>query len=231
MSDARRAVDAVFFDVDDTLVDYAPAARAAFAAALGEDASYEQWLALDHFQRWLAGEFTDFDAFRTARMADFLTAIGRDADRARAVELERERFARLPDRYALFDDVEPCLAALRGRGLRLGLITNNGGEHQRDKLARVGLAERFDAVFISDEQGVAKPDPAIFRRACADLGVEPAAAVHVGDNLVADAQGATAAGLRGVWLDRRAEHDGRPLGVPVIRGLAELPAMVTGGAG
>jgi putative hydrolase of the HAD superfamily len=216
-------VEAVFFDVDDTLVDYAPAARAAFAAVLGEDASYEQWLALDHFERWLSGEFDDFAAFRRARMTDFLALIGRADDPA---VLEQQRFAVIAEHYRVFGDVATCLAELRARGLRLGVITNQDGEHQREKLATVGLADRFDAVLISGEVGVAKPDPAIFARACAELHVEPAAAVHVGDNLAADARGAAAAGLRGVWLDRRGEHDGRRLDVDVIGGLAELPALL-----
>lgn len=211
---------AVFLDVDDTLVDYAPAARAAFAAAVGEDASYERWLELDHYERWLSGEFDDFEGFRNTRMADFLALIGRDAEQA--AEIEYRRFTGLAQHYALFDDVEPCLAQLRERDLLLGLITNNESVHQRDKLARVGLADRFDAVVISGEFGTAKPDAAIFRHACDLLGVPPGEAVHVGDNLVVDALGAQAAGLRGVWLDRRGEHDGRPLEVPVVSGLAQL---------
>jgi putative hydrolase of the HAD superfamily len=219
-------IRAVFLDVDDTLVDYAPAARAAFAAALGEDASYEQWLTLDHYERWLNGEYDDFQAMRDARMAAMLRLLGRDAEVERAAEFEQRRFAGLAEHYALFDDVGPCLHALRERGLRVGLITNNEPVHTRHKLGLVGLDTGFDATVISGELGVAKPDPAIFAHACTLAGVEPGEAVHVGDNLVADAQGAHDAGLRGVWLDRRGQHDQRPLEVTVIAGLAELPALL-----
>jgi putative hydrolase of the HAD superfamily len=217
-------VRAVFLDVDDTLVDYAPAARAAFAAAVGEDASYERWLELDHYERWLAGEFDDFEGFRNVRMADFLALIGRDAEQA--AEIEYRRFTGLAQHYALFDDVEPCLRWLRERELLVGLITNNESVHQRDKLHRVGLAGRFDAVVISGEFGTPKPDAAIFRHACGLLALPPSAAMHVGDNLAVDALGAQAAGLQGVWLDRRAEHDGRPLEVSVIGGLAQLAELI-----
>jgi putative hydrolase of the HAD superfamily len=219
-------IKAVFLDVDDTLVDYAPAARAAFAAALGEDASYEQWLELDHYERWLNGEFDDFQAMRDARMADFLRRLGRDEDVRRAGLLEQLRFDGLAQHYRLFDDASPCLDALRAHGLLLGLITNNESVHQRDKLRRVGLDSGFDATVISGELGVAKPNAAIFEHACELVGVEPAQALHVGDNLVADAQGAHGTGLHGVWLDRRGEHDNRPLDVAVIRGLDELPRIV-----
>ncbi|MEO8888713.1 MAG: HAD family hydrolase [Jatrophihabitantaceae bacterium] len=219
-------IRAVFLDVDDTLVDYDPAARAAFAAALGDNTSYDAWLTLDHYARWVAGEFDGFQAFRDSRMHDFLALLGRAADLDRAAELERRRFDSLADHYALFDDVLPLLDVLRRRGIRLGLITNNESVHQRDKLARVGLDSRVDAIVISDEVGVAKPDRAIFDHALDLVGVAAEEAMHIGDNLIADAQGAHAAGLHAVWLDRRGRYDGRPLDCAVVRGLAEVPALL-----
>jgi putative hydrolase of the HAD superfamily len=219
-------IRAVFLDVDDTLVDYAPAARAAFATALGDDAPYEQWLTLDHYERWLAGEFDDFVAFREGRMRDFLAGLGRDADVDRATALERNRFDSLADHYTLFDDVLPLLDALRSKGIRTGLITNNESVHQRDKLARVGLDRLVDVIVISDEVGVAKPDRAIFDHALGLLGVEPGQAMHVGDNIGADAAGAHRAGLRAVWLDRPGRHDDSPLDFAVVRSLAEVPALL-----
>lgn len=105
------------------------------------------------------------------------------------------------------------------------MITNNDGPHQRRKPAMVGLHDAFDAVAISGEIGAGKPDPAIFAHACAALRVAPAAAVHVGDRLDADALGALAAGLRGVLLDRLgvAADERR---VPVVSTLGSLPALV-----
>lgn len=218
-------IRAVFLDVDDTLVDYAPAAHAAFRIAVGDQAPYEQWLGLDHYERWLTGGFENFVAFREGRMRDFLRLLGRDADADRAAEIEQHRFERLADHYRLFADVQPLLAELRGKGVRLGLITNNESVHQRDKLARVGLDTGFDAIVISDEVGVAKPDPAIFEHALALVELDPDEAMHVGDNRRADAQGAHDAGLRAVWLDRAGRHDGTALEFPVVRSLAEVPAL------
>lgn len=219
-------IKAVFLDVDDTLVDYAPAARAAFATTLGADAPYDRWLTLDHYERWLAGEFDGFQEFREGRMRDFLALLGRDADVDRAAALERNRFDSLADHYTLFDDVLPLLDALRSKGIRTGLITNNESVHQRDKLARVGLDRLVDAIVISDEVGVAKPDPAIFGHALGLLDLEPADAMHVGDNLGADAMGAHDAGLRAVWLDRPGRYEGSPLGFTVVRSLAEIPDLL-----
>jgi putative hydrolase of the HAD superfamily len=157
-------------------------------------------------------------------MADYLALVGRGGDDAAA--LEQLRFDSLDAHLTLFDDALPCLASLRERGLLLGLITNNEALHQRRKISSVGLDGLFDAVVISGEVGVAKPDEAIFAHACRAVGVEPSQALHVGDNLRADALGAYGAGLRGVWLDRDGRHDGRELQVPVITALAELTELL-----
>jgi len=221
-----RLVRAVFFDVDDTLVDYATTSRLALDEAMGAAAEYDLWQQISepHFQRYYRGEI-EFAAMRIERTAHFLRELGREADSHRAADLETARFTHLNRSFVLFDDVAACLAALRERSVRLGLITNNDGPHQRRKLAAVGLADSFDAVAISGEVGAAKPDPAIFTYACAALGVAPNEAMHVGDRLDADALGATAVGLSGVWLDRRgAAGDERR--VPVVTTLAELPALV-----
>jgi len=220
-------IRAVFFDVDDTLVDYATTARLALDDAMGAAGEYELWQEISepYFRRYDRGEI-EFAAMRIERTAHFLRELGREDDSRRAADLETARFAALNRSFVLFDDVLPCLAALRERSLRLGVITNNDGPHQRRKLAAVGLADSFDAVAISGEVGAAKPDPVIFTYACAALGVAPNEAVHIGDRLNADALGATAAGLRGVWLDRRSAA-GDERRVPVVSSLAELDALLT----
>jgi putative hydrolase of the HAD superfamily len=220
-------VKAVFLDVDDTLVDYAPAARASFAALFGPDAPYEQWLALDHYERYLNGELS-FRVMRETRMADFLAMLGRHEDVPDAVTFERRRFEGLVEHYRLFDDALPCVADLRERGLRIGLITNNESEHQRDKIRRTGLEGLFDAVIISDEVGVAKPNARIFEHALAALDVAPGEAMHVGDNLAADARGARDAGMCGVWLDRYG--NGQTVrDVPVVHGLHDVSRLLADG--
>ena len=220
-------IDAVFFDVDDTLIDYDTAARAALRDVFGDDADFGVWLEVcePHFARYGRGE-VDFQQMREDRTADFLDVIGRPVGRSAAAELERRRFQLLGRSYQLFDDALPCLRALRERGLRLGLITNNEPVHQRGKLALVGLASGFDAVVISGEVGVAKPDAAIFAHACQAIGVPAERALHVGDRIDLDALAAAEAGLTGVWLDRRGAHDGTLLGVPVIADLGEIPSLV-----
>jgi putative hydrolase of the HAD superfamily len=217
-------VRAVFFDVDDTLVDFASAARAALTTALGPRADYRLWSGLDHYGRFLSGELA-FQTMRQLRMADFLRLLGREDEQSRAPEYERARMAALVAGYRLFPDVPACLAAVRGRGLRTGLITNNESEHQRRKLQQVGLSDGFDAVVISEEVGVAKPDAAVFGLACELAGVRPWEAVHVGDRYDADVAGALGAGLAAIWLDRKHERSGNEP-VPVITDLGELAGLL-----
>lgn len=218
-------MNAVFFDVDETLVDFDAAARAAHRELFDDDgAGYERWCELTpvFWPMFTHGELT-FTEMRDARMARYLREQGLDGD---ADAYEARRWELVERSFSLYDDVRPVLDDLRAAGYRLGVITNNESVHQRRKLATVGLADYFDAVVISGEQGVAKPDAGIFTRGCELIGVAPEQALHVGDLLDADARGARDAGLTGVWLDRVGAHDGSDVGVPVVSTLAEVPALL-----
>jgi len=111
------------------------------------------------------------------------------------------RFA-TPEAWEVFPEVPAVLARLRARGLRLAVVSN-WDPRLPDLLESLGLARSFDAIVYSSEVGVEKPDPRIFLSALGRLKVEPAAALHVGDGKVEDAEGAAAAGLHSLHLDRR----------------------------
>lgn len=80
----------------------------------------------------------------------------------------------------------PALDALSD--VRKGVLTNGDPDQQRGKLRALGLAGHFEAVVVSADVGASKPDPAIFRAACAAVRLAPASCVHVGDSLDADAR-------------------------------------------
>ena len=84
----------------------------------------------------------------------------------------------------------------------MAVVTNGAACLQREKLAASGLGDRFEAVVVSEDVGLAKPETAIFEHALATMSVDPARAVMVGDHLTKDIEGALAAGLRAVWLNR-----------------------------
>jgi putative hydrolase of the HAD superfamily len=227
-------VRAVFFDLDDTLIDYTGGvegcwdAACALAAAAGLDPSALA-RAVHDVRRWFWA-----DPVRHAReRVDMLGAWTKIA--ARALERVGHPSAPLAGAIAtdfaerrmlatsLFDDALPCLDRLRARGVRLGLVTNGDARMQREKLARYALAGWFEAIVIEGEFGAGKPDPDVYRHALRLLGVRPEAATMVGDNLEWDVVGAERAGLTGVWLDRGG-GGAAPAGAPArtIRTLAEL---------
>lgn len=237
----------VLFDVDDTLVD----TKAAFAAAIGAvtarflpDLPAERgpevlaaWRRDDdgHFRAYTRGE-SDFRSQRRARAASLQRAFGGPALDDDALTQWEECFeAAISVSWRAYPDAMAALAHARGRGLAVGAVSNHQRAYQRDKLARAGLADVPVLVGI-DTLGVGKPDPRVFHEACRRLGTEPGLTLYVGDELDVDAVGATRAGLRGVWLDRPGVRRGgafvedsaaaEAAGVPVIRALDALPALL-----
>jgi HAD superfamily hydrolase (TIGR01509 family) len=96
-------------------------------------------------------------------------------------------------------DVEPALAALKARGLKLVVVSNANGR-LRHLFDRIGLTKWFDHVLDSHEWGVEKPDPRLFTLALEQSGAAPARTVHVGDLYHVDVVGARNAGLRDAVL-------------------------------
>ena len=126
-----------------------------------------------------------------------------------------------PDAWRVFEDVFSTLAALRRRGLKLGIVSN-WDERLRPLLQRLHLDGHFEAVVVSLEAGCTKPAPDIFRQAAARLNVPSAAMLHVGDSPTEDLAGARAAGMRAVLVDRRAEESSGA----VVTTLAELASSL-----
>jgi putative hydrolase of the HAD superfamily len=126
--------------------------------------------------------------------------------------------------YALgrcFPEVLGVLGNLRLLGIRLGIITNGRVSVQERKIRQLGLTELFEAVLISEREGVGKPDARIFEHALQRLDVTADQAWYVGDHPDTDIRGAFDAGLTPVW--RYTTYWPRP-GVPAreIRGIDEL---------
>lgn len=126
----------------------------------------------------------------------------------------------------VFRDVRPALRVLRGRGLRLAVVSNWEPSLEQ-ALEHLGIRGFFDAIIVSSVEGVWKPDPRLFEIALRRLALDAAAAVSVGDHAEHDVQAAEAAGVRGILLDRFDDH---PEFDPRVSSLAELPEVLTAGA-
>ena len=107
--------------------------------------------------------------------------------------------------YVPFPGAIELLRSLRGRGKRLGMVTNGFSETHREKIALLRLGEFFDAIFIADEVGMLKPDPLLFAHACTTMGASPSRSAMVGDRYERDVRGAHDAGLFTLWLNVREE--------------------------
>jgi putative hydrolase of the HAD superfamily len=112
-----------------------------------------------------------------------------------------ERFSR-PGVWALYEDVLPCLDAVRTHA-RLAVISNFDGR-LRTILDNLGVSGYFEHLFISSEVGAEKPSGEIFRHAIKTMGERPNACLHVGDDEERDGHGASSAGLSTYLVDRPA---------------------------
>lgn len=243
-----RQVQAVLFDLDDTLLDTAAAFAAAVAAMAAEFLPHLEadrhaevlatWRAdaAGHYQAHVDG-LVDYRTQRLARaqeiQAEFGGAVLADADYERWTQVWDRAFS---GSWAAFEDTAGILTKLRSAGLAVGCVTNAGAAQQSAKLAAVGLTDAVPLLVTLDTFGVGKPDPRVFHEGARLLGMEPGQVLYIGDEPVIDARGATAAGLRGVWLDRPGRRRGVPGedsdalradGIPVIEGLAEVLDLAT----
>jgi putative hydrolase of the HAD superfamily len=221
-------IKAVFFDIDDTLVDHSTAIHDATVdlyKSLNLDIAFDEfqagWAAAHarYYPRFLRGEMSYLDAYR-ARVRD---AVDQKMTDEAVDSLFAGYLARYEGCWTLFPDALPCLDRLQS--VTLGIISNGRGVEQRRKLRNLGIESRFAFVCVSEDIGIAKPAPAIFLHACGAMGVRPIEAVYVGDQYEIDACAAREAGLDAIWLDRRAVAAATHP-VQVIKTLDELPDIV-----
>jgi putative hydrolase of the HAD superfamily len=126
-------------------------------------------------------------------------------------------------RFRPYPEVPGVLAALRDRGVAR-VVVSNWDVSLHDVLERTELRSLVDGVVTSAEFGAAKPDPAIFARALELAGgIAPADAVHVGDDVEADVEGARAAGIAPVYVAR----DGAAA-PPGVRAIPSLDGLLSG---
>jgi putative hydrolase of the HAD superfamily len=215
---------AVLFDWGDTLMDFTynealvEAGHRAGLAALGRDGLPESETVTTHFREryeplfWAPGTLEEIEYPGLVR--ELLAHFGIElSDEELARFLEAEHAAWAPARV-LGSTTHALLEALRGRGLRLGLVSNAfdpGWLLHRD-LEQMGIAERLDFAVFSSEIGKRKPHPEIFERALGALDVSADEAMFVGDRLYEDVRGAGEAGMttvQALWFRADEHPEGR----------------------
>jgi putative hydrolase of the HAD superfamily len=221
-------IRAVLMDALGTLVELQPPAprlRAALLGATGVDIGAEA------AERGFATEIAYYldhhmeggDPAGLERLRDDCARVMQEAVAVPGLDLPVLRHAMVASlEFTAFDDAEPALRALRDRGLRLVAVSNWDCSLAL-WLDSAGIGDLLDGAVSSAEVGQPKASPAIFHAALKVAGVEAAEALHVGDSIHNDVEGARAAGIRAVLVDR----DGPgPAGVLCVRSLDEIASLI-----
>lgn len=231
-------IKAIFFDLDDTLLDDTisserSAALAASELASGRGVAAEQ-LAVSYMREAMRFWETLEPGAPKPPSGAIRPRLWRAALRTHGIDDAElaHRLAVLYDtirieRVELFPETLPALHRLHGR-YKMAIITNGFAETHEAKIARLNLAHLFDAVILAGEMELAKPHPAVFAHAMNELGVNAQESIMVGDRFDRDIAGAHAAGMRAIWVNSR--HEVRPNGARSaemeIASIANLPDAI-----
>jgi putative hydrolase of the HAD superfamily len=158
----------------------------------------------------------DFTYLRKASLKRCAQAAGYDESMA----LEAfDVFYRARNTVTLYRDVLPALELLSSR-YRLYSLTNGNAD-----LKSIGLARFFAGSFAAREVGVLKPDPAVFRHVLSHTRLDPDQVLHIGDDPIADVQGARNVGMHSLWINRIGTRWDPALGVHPVT-VAKLDDLV-----
>jgi putative hydrolase of the HAD superfamily len=239
-----RPIRLVTFDLYDTLIELHPRRWERLAAALEKlgiasnpDAlKAADLVAEDYYTEENGGvpirdrPRAEREAFRVRYMAVWLEAAGLPHDEATALAARQGYSAEFETEatrlnYQVFEDVVPALVRLREAGVRRAIISNADAD-VTDLCTRLAFAHEMNLIVTSAVVGWEKPDVRTFRAAVDPLGIDPAEALHIGDQPRSDVAGALATGMRAALIDRYHRHDQDGHDVPVVRGLMELVDVV-----
>lgn len=225
-SSVFKAGNAVLFDLDDTLADRDLARDRFFSFLLNTYFPDLKPEGVPWFERMNTLRGLDRGGRGSkAAIHDFLFGARPVMTATAFVELMRSRLASYT---SWADGAEPLLKCLQARKHPMAVVTN-GSKSQRDKIEALKASRYFEAVLISGEVGIAKPDPRIFRQALSRLNAAPGQTVFVGDSMEHDIAGAGKAGMMTVYIRKgEAEDPDDAMCDLVVSDLRELSDLVIG---
>ena len=223
----------LIFDADGTLFDYDRAETAAFRRTFEQGGhpfhdEYSNVYREVNSQIWREferGEITA-DALRVERFARLFARLDLPID---AAGFSASYLHNLGQQADLIDGAAEIVQTLSHR-YQMIVLTNGLRDVQKARMAGCGLQSFFAAVVISDEVGVAKPDPRIFDIAFARMGNPRRDQVlMIGDGLSSDIRGAVNYGIDACWFNPAgaAQPDGLPIRYEVARLSDLLPLLAT----
>jgi putative hydrolase of the HAD superfamily len=203
-------VRAVLFDLDDTLFDHRNSsadalrrlqqAHECFRRAPFDEFEREHASLLELVHPEVVSGRLGIDEARSERFRRLFNRFGVEADPLQCDEAARMYRSGYLDSRRATAGAAALLMALGSRAA-VGIVSNNILSEQRDKLDHLGLSQFVDALIVSGETGMSKPDPGIFNIALDAVGARPDEAVMVGDSWSADVLGGLTAGIRAVWFN------------------------------
>lgn len=197
-------IQAICFDLDDTLWDLAPVIPRAEARlyrwyeqhypAVAERFSPQDILAM---RIDVVARYPELVHDLTALRMKVLRAVAHESGYSDlCAEQAFDVFQQARNDLEPFPDVVPAITRLGGE-FRLFTLSNGNAD-----LSVIGIAGHFEASFTAREIGHAKPDVRVFRRVCDEVGLAAEQILHVGDHPRNDIIAARAAGLRTAWVNR-----------------------------
>ena len=199
------AIDAILFDLDYTLFDSEASERDALTMTLRDNGISPTVEVITRYQsinkslwKMLEREAIDLEYLRVNRFEQLLEALDESKDPQVLADCYTTNLGKCGKFYA---EVKPLLERLQGV-VKLAIVTNGVSKTQRMRLEIHDYEQYFDAVVVSGEFGIPKPNPAIFNEALDLLGLsKDDNVIMVGDSLSSDMRGAMSLGLTACWFN------------------------------
>lgn len=211
----------VWIDLDDTLIDFKANSLVALRLTYTDFALHCYFPSCEAWEEcYMRHNHALWDRYNRAeitqdylRMHRFLDPISENApiDEATFAPTARLMDLRyldhLADQRNMVDGAMTLVDFFRGKGYRTGVLSNGFHDVQHRKIHTVGLDSKIDLIVLSDDIGVNKPDPRIYRHAMERTGItEPSAHLMIGDNPDTDIAGAIHSGWRAILFDPKSRH-------------------------
>jgi len=200
----------IFFDIDGTLLDHKGAELEGIKKfyekyEFNKVTEFEEfrkiWVEASNvnFNKYLKKELT-FDEQRANRIIDIFKAFNMEIGYEDALEKFNDYLHVYEESWKAYDDVIPCLEALKGR--KLGIISNGDHSQQIMKLEKMGIKDYFSDIVTAGGVGVAKPNVKIFEIACERNGAEIKESYYIGDDIKSDILPCNEIGMKAVFINR-----------------------------
>lgn len=200
-------VQAIIFDLDDTLVDRNKAVETMFSLILNtcyRDMDYSSSNMLDHFKEYDKRAYGNNDKTTVLESLFDEFPPSYRLPRTDIMEFWNIHF---PACFAADQTTIDIVNQIK-KHAKVAIITNGSTQRQTEKIKNAALDQCFDCILISEEVGFSKPDKRIYELALTKLNVQPENVLFVGDHLVLDVWGSQQVHMKGIWYNpKRIKND------------------------